>query len=228
MKKLLIALLFSTPVFAQDITPEQVLEKYFTAIGGRANMDKVKDFYAVSSTEVMGQSMENIESKKAPNMYSSVVDQSGVELAKIVFDGKQAKVSQMGNSQVLDESSAKALLTQALIFPETLYLTDDISLTIGGNEKHDNEDCYVISVAGIPGITAIKEFYSVNSGLKVKQVVEGPAGSANVLYKEYKDFEPGVKFATHVVQETMGMTIEKKFTSIKLNSAIADSEFKID
>lgn len=228
MKKLLIALLFSTPVFAQDITPQQVLEKYFTAIGGRANMDKVKDFYAVSSTEVMGQSMENIESKKAPNMYSSVVDQSGVELAKIVFDGKQAKVSQMGNSQVLDESSAKALLTQALIFPETLYLTDDISLTIGGNEKHDNEDCYVISVAGIPGITAIKEFYSVNSGLKVKQVVEGPAGSANVLYKEYKDFEPGVKFATHVVQETMGMTIEKKFTSIKLNSAIADSEFKID
>lgn len=228
MKKLLIALLFSTPVFAQDITPEQVLEKYFTAIGGRANMDKVKDFYAVSSTEVMGQSMENIESKKTPNMYSSVVDQSGVELAKIVFDGKQAKVSQMGNSQVLDESSSKALLTQALIFPETLYLTDDISLSIGGNEKHDNEDCYVISVAGIPGITAIKEFYSVNSGLKVKQVVEGPAGSANVLYREYKDFEPGVKFATHVVQETMGMTIEKKFTSIKLNSTIADSEFKID
>lgn len=228
MKKLLIALLFSTPVFAQDITPEQVLEKYFEAIGGRTNMEKVKDFHGVSSTEVMGQSMENIESKKAPNLYSSVVDQSGVELAKIVFDGKQAKVSQMGNSQLLDESSSKALMTQALIFPETFYFNEDITLSLGGNEKHDNEDCYVISIAGIPGITAIKEYYSVKSGLKVKQVVEGPTGSANVLYKEYKDFEPGVKFATHVVQETMGMTIEKKFTSIRINSQITDSEFKID
>lgn len=228
MKKLLIALLFSTPVFAQDITPKQVLEKYFTAIGGRTNMEKVKDFHGVSSTEVMGQSMENIESKKAPNLYSSVVDQSGVELAKIVFDGKQARVSQMGNSQMLDESTSKALLTQALIFPEMLYFTEDINLTLGGNEKHDNEDCYVISIAGIPGITTMKEYYSVNSGLKVKQIVEGPTGSANVLYKEYKDFEPGVKFATHLVQETMGMTIEKKFTSIKINSQISDSEFTLE
>jgi len=228
MKKLLIALLFSAPVFAQDITPQQVLEKYFTAIGGRTNMEKVKDFHGVSSTEVMGQSMENIESKKAPNLYSSVVDQSGVELAKIVFDGKQAKISQMGNSQVLDESASKALLTQALIFPETLYFTGDIALSLGGNEKHNEEDCYVISVAGIPGITTLKEYYSVNSGLKLKQVAEGPAGSANVLYKDYKDFEPGVKFATHLVQETMGMTIEKKFTSIRINSQISDSEFKLE
>lgn len=228
MKKLLIVLFFSTATFAQDITPKQVLEKYFEAIGGRTNMDKVKDFYAVSTTEVMGQSMENIESKKIPNMYSSVVDQSGVELAKIVFDGKQAKVSQMGNSQFLDESASKALLAQALIFPETLYFSDEITLTLSGSEQHENEDCYLISVAGIPGITTMKEYYSVNSGLKLKQQVEGPSGSANVLYKEYKDFGPGVKFATHLVQETMGMTIDKKLTSIKLNSQIADSEFKID
>ncbi len=228
MKKLLIALFFSTTAFAQNTTPQQVLEKYFEAIGGRMNMEKVKDFYGVSSTEVMGQNMETTESKKAPNMYSSVVDQSGVELAKIVFDGKQAKVSQMGNSQLLDESSSKALLTQALIFPETLYLTEGIALSLEANEKHNDEDCYVISIAGIPGITAIKEFYSANSGLKLKQVVEGPMGSANVLFKEYKDFAPGVMFATHVVQETMGMTIDKKFTSIKLNSQIADSEFNID
>lgn len=228
MKKVLIALLFSTTAFAQDITPQQVLEKYFEAIGGRANMDKVKDFYGVSATEVMGQTVETVESKKAPNMYSSVVDQGGVELAKIVFDGKQAKISQMGNSQVLDESASKALLTQALIFPETLYFTEDIALSLGGNEKHDNEDCYVISIAGIPGITAIKEYYSVNSGLKLKQVVEGPMGSANIQYKEYKNFEPGVKFATHLVQETMGMAIDKKFTSVKINSQIADSEFTIE
>lgn len=228
MKKLLIALLFSAPVFAQDTTPQQILEKYFEAIGGRANMDKVKDFHAVSATEVMGQSMETIEFKKAPNMYSSVVDQSGVELAKIVYDGKQAKVSQMGNSQLLDESAAKALLTQALIFPETLYFTEGISLTLGANEKHDNEDCYVVSVAGIPGITSLKEYYSVSSGLKLKQTVEGPTGSANVLYKDYKSFEPGVKFATYLVQEVMGMTIDKKFTSIKINSQVADSEFNIE
>ncbi len=228
MKKLVIALLLATPAFAQDVTPQQVLEKYFEAIGGKANMEKVKDFYAVSTTEVMGQSMENIESKKAPNLYSSVVDQSGVELAKIVFDGKQAQVTQMGNSQLLDESSSKAILTQALIFPETLYLTEDITLTIGENEQHESDNCYVISVSGIPGITTLKEYYSVASGLKLKQVVEGPTGSANVLFKEYQDFEPGVKFATHLVQEAMGMTIEKKFTSIKVNSQIADSEFKID
>ncbi|MCD8538441.1 MAG: hypothetical protein LRY55_00755 [Leadbetterella sp.] len=228
MKKVLIALLFSTTAFAQDITPQQVLERYFEAIGGKANMEKVKDFYAVSSAEVMGQTMETSESKKAPNLYSSVVDQGGVELAKIVFDGKQAKVSQMGSSQVLDETSAKALMTQALIFPETLYFSEEITLTSGENEKHDNEDCYVISISGIPGIQALKEYYSVNSGLKMKQMVEGPAGSANILFKDYKDFEPGVKFPTRVVQEAMGMVIEKKFSSIKINSQIADSEFKIE
>ena len=228
MKKLVIALLFSTPLIAQDIAPQQVLEKYFEAIGGKANMEKVKDFQGVSTTEVMGQTMETTEYKKAPNLYSSLVDQGGVELAKIVFDGKQAQISQMGNSQMLDESAAKALLTQALIFPETLYLTEGITLALEANDKHENEDCHVISVTGIPGISSLKEYYSTTSGLKVKQTVEGPMGSANIIFKDYKDFDPGVKFATHLVQETMGMTIEKKFTSIKVNSQISDSEFKID
>lgn len=64
MKKLILALLVSTTTFAQNITPKEVLEKYFSAIGGRENMDKVKSLYAVSTTSVMGQEIEAVENKK--------------------------------------------------------------------------------------------------------------------------------------------------------------------
>jgi zinc protease len=226
MKKLLFALLISTSAFAQEITPQQVLEKYFEAIGGKSGMESVKDYYAVSTTEVMGQSMEAIESKKAPNKYSSVVDQNGVELAKIIFDGTKASITQMGNTQMLEGENTKAILTQALIFPETLYLTEGITLSSEANEKVNDEDCYVISVNGIIGIEGLKEYYSVNTGLKLKQSLESPAGTAIIYLKEYKDYS-GVKFATHIVQEAMGMTIDKKLTVIKINGGIADSEFEI-
>jgi zinc protease len=226
MKKLLIALLFTTTAFAQNVTPQQVLDKYFDAIGGKANMEKVKDFYAVSTTEVMGQSMEAIESKKAPNKYSSVVDQNGTELAKVIFDGTKASITQMGNTQMLEGENTRAILTQALIFPETLYLTDDINLSSQANEKVNEEDCYVISVSGVAGIESLKEYYSVASGLKLKQSIEAANGAAIIYFKDYKDYN-GVKFATHVVQEAMGMAIDKKFTVVKINGGIPDSEFEI-
>jgi zinc protease len=227
MKKILFALLISSTTFAQSISPQEVLEKYFTAIGGKENMSKVNTFYGVATTTVMGQSMETIESKKAPNKFSSIVDQGGVELAKVIFDGSKAQITQMGNTQLIEGDGAKAMLTQALIFPEQLYLEKDITLGSEPNEKHGDEDCYVISVTGIPGLTTVKEYYSISSGLKVKQAIDSPNGSVSVIFSDYKDYAPGIKFANKLVQEAMGMTIEKVYSEIQVNSTIADTDFEI-
>lgn len=227
MKKIFFALFICSTTFAQSITPKEVLEKYFTAIGGKENMAKVTTFYGVATTTVMGQSMETIESKKAPNKFSSIVDQGGVELAKVVFDGSKAQITQMGNTQLLEGDGAKAMLTQALIFPEQLYFEEGITLGTAPNEKHGEEDCHVITVTGIPGLTTVKEYYSVASGLKIKQTIDSPNGSVSVVFSEYKDYAPGIKFANKLIQEAMGMTIEKVYSEIQVNSGIADTEFEI-
>lgn len=227
MKKLLFALLVSTTTFAQSITPQEVLEKYFSAIGGRENMDKVKSLYAVSTTSVMGQEIEAVENKKAPNKYSSVVDQNGVEMAKVIFDGSKAIVSQMGQSQTIEGDAAKTLLTQALIFPELMYTEEGVTLESSANEKAGDEDCYVIHVKGIPGLNSIKEFYSVSSGFKIKQEIENQTGFVSIQYKDYKDQGSGIKMANTLLQEAMGMTIEKQYTTLQINAEIPDSAFEI-
>lgn len=226
MKKLLVALLFTTTAFAQDITPEQVLDKYFDAIGGKANMSKVQDFYAVSTTEVMGQVVDNFETKKIPNKYIAVTEQAGAEMAKVIFDGTKANITQMGQTQTIEGDATKAIEIQALIFPETLYSNSGITLGLDPNEAVNGEDCYVITVDGVPGVTALKEFYSVNTGLKVKQTVESGMGAATTSYKDYKDYN-GVKFSTISVIEVMGMSMEKKITNIKINEGVSDADFEI-
>lgn len=225
MKKLLIALLFTTTAFAQGVTPQQVLEKYFDAIGGKANIEKIKDISLDVEMEVMGQKMEMSMLKKVPNKLLIIQSMGGVEAAKIIYDGEKVKVISQGTEVPVEGAQADQYKNQSSIIPEMDYLKESVKLELLPNEKIKDEDCYVMNIT--VGDVTLKEFYSVSTGLKVRQDVEAMQMVVVSYFTDYKDYAPGVKFATNLRQEVMGQAIDTKYTSIKINTGIADSEFEI-
>ncbi len=227
MKKLLLAIFISTTTLAQEVTPQQVLDKYFDAIGGKANIEKIVDFSAQLESEIQGQDFVMKFAKKSPKKLLLVNTLGGMELQKIVFDGTSAKVAAQGKEQVIDGENAKAFIPETALIPELAFFYEGITLTSLPDETINGEECNVIKVDGMPGISNQKEYFSKNTGLKVRQDKDTPFGNTVIYFSNYKEQSPGIKFAMDWKQEVMGMEIDLTVTSVKFNSNIADSEFTV-
>lgn len=225
MKKTLIALLFTTTAFAQSITPEQVLENYFDAIGGKENLEKIEDLSMEMAMDAMGQELTINIIKKTPNKMYMVQSMMGMEVSKIIFDGENLKVFAQGQEMPVDESQVESYLQQAVMIPEFSYFNDNVKMEMMPNETIDGEECYVIDIT-VDGNT-FKEFYSVASGLKVSQEIETQGMVMVQTFKNYQSFK-GIKFPTESRSEVMGQAMDTIFNSIKVNSGVSDDQFQID
>ena len=223
MKKILVALLFTTSAFAQDITPEAVLNKYFDAIGGKEKISQIKDMTMEVETDAMGQQTNVTIIKKNPNKLYQVVSMGGMEFQKILFDGEKLTVTVQGNEIPTNEQQVETYKNQAQMTPEMGYFNENVKLKMLPNEKIKGEDCYVMEITSDD--ISLKDFYSVASGLKLSTEIENQGMTIVTNYSDYQEFE-GVKFPMKMEQEVMGMTIESKVTVLKVNSGVSDDTFK--
>eukprot|EP01093_Parvamoeba_rugata_P016182 TRINITY_DN590_c0_g1_i2.p1 TRINITY_DN590_c0_g1~~TRINITY_DN590_c0_g1_i2.p1 ORF type:complete len:117 (+),score=40.14 TRINITY_DN590_c0_g1_i2:24-374(+) len=110
--------------------------------------------------------------------------------------------------------SAKA---ESSPFPEVNYLSGGV--TLEKIEKVDGENAYKVKVDDITSI-----FYSVETGLKIKEEKTSPMGSQSTFYADYKEVD-GIMFPFKISQ-TMG---PRKFDfivkEIKVNEGVSDADF---
>ncbi len=231
MKKLsfvLSALLISTLTFAQ--TAEEVVANYVKAVGGADAIAKIKDVTMTMTGEAQGASLEIIIQKKPSNKFLQIVNVTGMgEVAKTVCDGTKASITSMQGSQdVTDPAKVKALTVQAMIVPEAAYSTMGAKLTLIGKEKVGEEEAYKIEV--MLGETKMTEFYSVASGLKVRQMVTTDMGGGSQTvttdYSDYRDVS-GVKIAYKLNQDLGMMQLALTASKIEANTNLADALFEI-
>jgi zinc protease len=89
--------------------------------------------------------------------------------------------------------------------------------------KVDDKDAYVVIVSSKLG-SAIKEYFDVNTGFKLKKVTTTSAGPSSTTYSDYKEIN-GIKFP---YSETISSQVEipLKVTDVKINSGLKDDDFK--
>jgi hypothetical protein len=231
MKKIsfvLSALLISTLSFAQ--TAEEVVNNYVKAVGGKDAIAKIKDITITMTGEAQGTTLEIIIQKKPSNKFIQTVNVTGMgEVSKTVCDGTKAQIGGMQGSQdVTEAAKVKAISMQAMIVPEAEYVASGAKLTLEGKEKVGEEEAYKILVEA--GETKLTEFYSVASGLKIRQVVvaESPMGTQTITsdYSDYKDVS-GVKMPFKMSQDLGMMQLALTASKIEANTNLADALFEI-
>ncbi|WP_080780443.1 hypothetical protein [Chryseobacterium phocaeense] len=228
MKKIIIpffcAVLFSVPATAQQtstapaktevvkskLTPNQVVDNYFKALGGKAKLEAVKSSITDNTLNVQGMDV-TMSTMKQGNKFKSVQTAMGQKVTQ-VFDGEKGYIERAGQkSDFPAETIAelkKGTTIEALAFNPTTFK----EVTV---EKMGDKDYNVLSSE------KGKFFFDPATGLLYSSV----AGEGTVTVKNYMTVD-GLKFPSEVDIEGKGQKMTIKTTKIVLNTGVSDADFK--
>jgi len=245
MRKLLLSLAVTAlivlpagPVHAQ--TADEIVEKYLTAIGGRAALGKVTSRTAtgtISVTTPAGDLTGSIELyNKAPNKVRTVVkiDASSLGVGQILqdqrFDGTSGYAidSLNGNRDITGD---QAEIMRGSTFPSPLlrYKEEGARVELLGKEKVGDRDANVLRFTPKTGPVS-RQFMDAETNLLVKSVVTvnvpqlGTDLEQTVEMSDYRDVD-GVKvpYRTRSVNQVQSLTIT--FTKVEHNAPIDERSF---
>jgi predicted Zn-dependent peptidase len=209
-----------------NITPNDVLDNYIKAIGGKEAMKSVNDIKMNMAMEVQGTSLEIEVYQKKPNMFYQSVKMQGNVVSMQVFDGVHGKVKSPMGEQDLKGEMLTQLKENATIFPELNYNKDGVKLKLDGVETVNGKETYKMILTK-PSGTSSAVFYGVEDGLKYKEVAESPQGTVSTSFSDYSEVN-GVNFPMSMKQVIGPQSFDITIKSVEVNSGIDDSRFLIE
>ena len=209
-----------TKKIAAGITTESIGQKYITAIGGKANVEKINSLQMNSSATVQGMTIETITLAAKGGKTSVEMKMMGQSMQKIVFDGKDGYIVAQGQKQPLPTELKEELAANKEIFPELTFNAKNT--TLRGIENVNGEEVYAIKKGNKT------YFYSVKTGLKVgesqTQKMQGQEVIVPTYYSDYKEVS-GVKLPFKISQNMGGIEMNSDVKSYEINKA-TDKDFK--
>lgn len=212
-----------------NITVESIISKYIDLIGGKDNLEKVESIQLRGSAnlDMQGQSfmLEFYSLKNNQNQSLSTVSAGGMEVQKTVFNKYQGYNIVNGQKISLSDNELDEAATNSELFRELNYDYSKIELI--GTSIINDQQVYEIKIAENK-----TEFYSIESGLKVKEInsqeVDGNLIVVETNIIDYQEVE-GVLIPSEINQITPSLPIPGgitiKFSTIELNVETSDSDF---
>lgn len=214
----------------EGMTAQDVLEAYLAALGGMDILKKVNSLEQNGTYSMGPMSLEMNIKTKDNSKFLMTIKQGDMEMMKQVTDGKKGSMSQMGQSQPMDEAQVAQTAMQADIMIESKYEDYGIKTSLLGIEPVNGKEAYVVEVE-MPDGTKQSDYYDVESGLKVQSITsqETPQGVMTTVtsIKEYMEAD-GIKFPKVMEQQLGPQNVVITLESVKVNPRISDSLFKVN
>ena len=207
------------------VNVQSVLDSYFEAIGGKAEVDKIQSLKLVYEGSAMG-SIIKTEEKRTADKYVQMTFMNDAPMMGVIAKGDELFMKQGGNKVALPPEMQQDMKAAMGIFPEQgIALSTKAKLT--GTEDIDGKPAYKIEV---PGSTVqISYFYDVESGLKVKETtaitMNGQTQNQEVNYKDYQEVN-GIKFPSLKVGSMGPQMIETKLLEAVINVEVTAEDFE--
>lgn len=229
-------ILLTAPAFAQEPaapTADQILEKYVTALGGRAAIEKITSRVARGSWEAKQGTqvaMGEIELfAKAPNKNGFVLDVDFFGKVRRGFNGT-AGWSENPNTGLVD-TAGEELESQRreAVFHQALKLRELFpKMTVKGKEKVGERDAWVIEAEPASGRPR-KLFFDVESGLLLQSSTQRETQqgviTTSAIFEDYREVD-GVKVAFTIKQENPTFPSVIKLADVKHNVPVDDARFE--
>lgn len=216
------AVLAATNLVEND--PTTIIDNYIKAVGGKANVSKIKNSVLVMEADFQGNAIviRGISDQENGRMLQETSVMGNVAQKTVLANGK-GKMSGMGQEQELTEEMVSVLKAQTYVFPEMHYKDLGYVLEAQGTEKIDEEDAYKLIITAPNGMKTV-EYYSVSSGLKLRTSSDA---TGEISYLDYTEIE-GVKVPTKLAIKNpmLPVTLEAKMISLKFNQVLSDEDFK--
>lgn len=216
----------------EDLTASEVIGNYIKAIGGEEALASVKDLKMTMNAEIQGMpanmKAEATVMRKRPNLYSNEVTVSGMgTVNKEVYDGEKGVSTSMKGTQELEGERLANMRLTAMFFIENKYQDLGYELKLSHAEMVDGEKAYALEVTPEKG-PSFTEFYSADSGLKLKKVTEIETEEKSVTsiqtFGDYQEVK-GVKFP-HQQKVLSPQKVTMTLTDIQVNSGLSEDDFQ--
>ena len=208
-------------------TVEEILGKYETALGGKANLEKITSRQIKASRlEPDGKTSEPEEVLQKSDKFS-VVTKYGDYLVTEGFDSKKAWKRGNKDEIVLKADEAEQIKREAQLFAnpnlKAIYPKMDYRFV----DKIEGHDVFLV-LATTADNSRERLYFDAVTGLLVRRVASTPTVLGNfqyqVDYTDYKDFG-GVKLPTSVRFAVPHISWTRKVLEVKNNMPIDDAKF---
>lgn len=212
----------------EGLTAKGIIDKYIEALGGKANLEKVKDKTTIMRGSVQGMNVTMMIYQKAPNKMKQELD-AGVMKQDVYFNGQKGVMAVGENSQDITGDALEAMKYETLIHP--LFIIDSIKVDskLAGVEKVNGKEAYKVELS-LPNGKTWLEYFDTNSFLKVKdsKQVTVPQGTFT-RETEYSDYRmvDGVMYPYKLKQTVGQQQLEFNVSSIKVNTGLKDDKFEM-
>ncbi len=212
-----------------DVSAEGIVSNYINSIGGRDRLEKVESIEVTGNANLnmQGQSfvLEFYSLKNNQNQSLATVTAGGMMVQKSVFNKYQGYNEVNGQRIPLTDSELESAIIDSALFSELNY--DFSTIELIGTSVVNDEKVYEIKITDNK-----TEYYSIESGLKVKEIetteVEGNQIVVETTVNEYEEVD-GVLLPSEINQVTPALPIPGgitiKFSKIKLDVKTSDSDF---
>lgn len=212
-----------------DVSAEGIVTNYINSIGGRDRLEKVEsiEISGNANLNMQGQSFVLVfySLKNNQNQSVATVTAGGMMVQKSVFNKYQGYNEVNGQRIPLTDSELENAIIDSALFSELNY--DFSTIELVGTSVVNDEKVYEIKITDNK-----TEYYSIESGLKVKEIetteVEGNQIVVETTVNEYEEVD-GVLIPSEINQVTPALPIPGgitiKFSKIKLDVKTSDSDF---
>jgi len=208
-------------------TVDQVIDKYIQALGGHAALAaaKTRVMKGTATTRDLQAGPVTVQ-EKASGEYRIDLQAPGRPGTRAT-DGKTVWVLMGPNARDLEGLQAQQA-TRLADFSVPLTMKDHYkNLTVSRYSSVDGTDA--ILVTGRPSPDVIEQlFFDKSSGLLLRRIILTTTALGNLLeqvdYSDYRDVS-GVKVPFQVRYATSNDVVTEKFTDVKLNAPVDDSQF---
>ncbi|RNI23610.1 insulinase family protein [Rufibacter latericius] len=210
------------------VNVQTVLAAYINAIGGKANVEKVKDLTIRRTMNVPGAQLNVLLQQKGADKSLMVVKYGENEINRVAINGTKGAITTQGQVKQM----APAELQDQKLDIWTSFLNYDqlgIKLALNQMEKVEGREAYKLELT-LPSGKKSYHYYDKETGLKVREVAteQTSVGTANqtIDLKDYREVN-GIKFPHKIDLHIGSQVISSTVNSVEINKNLKDEVFQV-
>ncbi|MBC3540727.1 insulinase family protein [Rufibacter sediminis] len=210
------------------VNVQTVLAAYINAIGGKANVEKVKDLTIKRTMKVPGAQLNVLVQQKGPDKSLLTVKFNENEINRVAINGSKGAIISQGQ---MKEMSPAELQDQKLDIWTSFLNYDQLGVKLALNqiEKVEGRDAYKLELT-LPSGKKSFHYYDKETGLKIREVAteQTSVGTANQTtdLRDYREVN-GIKFPHQIDLHIGSQVISTTVNSVEINKNLKDDVFKL-
>ncbi len=212
-----------------NVSAESIINDYLEAIGGKNAIENLKTVQMTGQANLGGFQLSMNTAYLIPGKMSMNISANNQVMQSTTVNGTRVKVSNMGQSSIIEGEPAAEYIEQANLIEELYFSKNGQKLTLTGVEIVNGSNCYVIEATNTRGETSVY-YYDVSTKLKMKMLTTRNVDDQIIQQTtEFSDYRPVENvlfpFTTKVSGGGMPAPLTIKYSEIKANMAIDASIF---